>query len=671
MLTIHRRGVLCLFFIILMIFLSQHFFCSIKITEPFLTVLSQKSLPLAFAQETDKDTPKVNAGKTGGEKASEVDEKDSSDNKPAKDKPNNKGEHDKEKSEEIKSEEKSDKDKLEAIKKEKREKASHSSNDLDFPLAPSKPDKLQKKITRKLMEKEGAPVIVFGKRLFKLNATLADTPPKKRARLLSGRLENLISSPDTDSDKLESIFDKKRNICRIFYDNRPIFFITPEDAEAYNISIELAGMKVVDLLKFEIEDYHWKMQSKNMHLGMIMGIAGLMIIGLIFYLFGLLANWFARTVNSKKGTLIKSLKVQKAEVLSQDSIGNVLIMTFNVIRYFMIVLILFFYFGSFLSYFPGTAPISAALLKYPIAYLKILMANGIGYIPKLVFIVIALLFTRFVLKLTKQFFNAVGEGKIQIPGFHEEYLDVTHKITRFLIYFFALVLIAPNLPGYASPVFKGLSIFTGIIVSLGSSSSVANILAGVTLAYTREFKVGDIVKIGENTGQVKEMTLLITRLRTPQKTDVSIPNSLVLANQVVNYSSPIPEEGGVILYTTITIGYDVPGDKVRDLCLKAVDSTDNLLKTPEPYVLEKSLDDFYVSYQIHAYTDTPQLMRMTYSQLHKNIRKEFDTAGVEIMSPHFSALRDGNQTTTPEGFLPDNYKAPAFKVETNGRSQDG
>ncbi|MCD4786221.1 MAG: mechanosensitive ion channel family protein [Candidatus Eremiobacteraeota bacterium] len=356
----------------------------------------------------------------------------------------------------------------------------------------------------------------------------------------------------------------------------------------------------------------------------------------------------SRKLDSIKKTKIKSLNIQKIQILSKEGIVSFFVYAYYAFSIIFILSLFSFYFNHFLTYFPGTEAIRSLFYKYPLAYIKQFGISIITYIPRLIFIIISIIFFRFLLSITDRIFESLEKGTIMLSGFHKEYLGVTKKIVKFLIYFFTLVLIAPNLPGYNSPVFKGLSIVTVIAVSLGSSSFFTNILAGLSIIYSRFFKVGDYIKIGNEAGEVIEITLMTTKLRTPTKQDVSIPNSIVLKNSVINYSSPIPEEKGTILHTTITIGYDIPGDKIEELCLSAIEDTDNLLKEPKPFVLEKSLDDFYVTYQICAYTDNPQLMRTTYSDLHSNIRKQFNKAGVEIMSPHYSALRDGTGVTIPK-----------------------
>ena len=284
-----------------------------------------------------------------------------------------------------------------------------------------------------------------------------------------------------------------------------------------------------------------------------------------------------------------------------------------------------------------------------------------SYLPSLLIITVITIITRYVLRLIRFIVDEIKKGTITIPGFHDEWLGTTHKIVKFFVVAIALALAVPYFPGYNSPAFKGLSIFIGVIVSLGSTSLVANIIAGIVLTYTRAFRIGDRVKIGNSRGDVVEKTLLVTRIRTIKNVDISIPNATVLTNPIVNYSSSAVERG-LVLHTDITIGYDVPWQKVHELLKYAAKATHHVQHQPEPFILQKSLDDFYVSYELNAYTDKPNLMSRIYSELRQNILDEFNKAGVEIMSPHYSSMRDGNQVAIPPENIPPEYTPPAFRL---------
>jgi small-conductance mechanosensitive channel len=166
-----------------------------------------------------------------------------------------------------------------------------------------------------------------------------------------------------------------------------------------------------------------------------------------------------------------------------------------------------------------------------------------------------------------------------------------------------------------------------------------------------------------------EKALLVTRIRTIKNEDITLPNSAILSGHTINYTTTA-KELGLILHTGVTIGYDVPWKQVHELLIQAALATDGIMKDEKhkPFVLQTSLDDFYVAYQINAYTDQSHRMAAIYSGLHQNIQDKFNEAGVEILSPHYRAARDGNMTTSPANYLPKDYKAPSFNITTHKTS---
>jgi len=249
-----------------------------------------------------------------------------------------------------------------------------------------------------------------------------------------------------------------------------------------------------------------------------------------------------------------------------------------------------------------------------------------------------------------------------VPGFYPDWADPTEKLIRAFVLISALVVTFPYLPGAKSDAFRGISIFVGILLSLGSTSAVANAIAGIILTYMRSYLVGDWVQVGDTTGEVVEKTVLVTRILTPKSEIVTIPNATVMNGSVKNFSTEAKKEG-VIFHTTVTIGYDAPWKTVHELLVSAALDTTNVLKQPAPFVLQSALNDFFVAYELNAYTNVPKEMLNIFSDLHQHIQDRFNEAGVEICSPHFSALRDGNSITTPSEYLKPDYDAPGFRVD--------
>jgi small-conductance mechanosensitive channel len=372
-----------------------------------------------------------------------------------------------------------------------------------------------------------------------------------------------------------------------------------------------------------------------------------------------------KKVDGWKGTVIKSVKLRTIEILSEDRIAEMVEGGLNILKLILSVALAYVYVTILFSFFPFTQTWAGTLFGYIVNPLWNLFAAFIAFLPNLFFILVIVYVTRYVIKFIRLIFDEIGKGSLALPGFYREWADPTYKIVRFLILAFAAIVIFPYLPGSDSPIFQGVSVFLGILFSLGSTSAISNVVSGIVLTYMRPFKVGDRVKIADTVGDVRERTLLVTRVRTIKNVEITIPNAMVLGSHIINFSTSA-KDPGLILHTGVTISYDVPWKTAHGLLIAAAEATDNILNEPRPFVLQTSLNDFSVVYELNAYTDQPNVMATTYSDLHKHIQDRFNEAGVEIMSPHYTAVRDGNQAALPDEYLPRSYQAPAFRVFSSG-----
>jgi small-conductance mechanosensitive channel len=321
-----------------------------------------------------------------------------------------------------------------------------------------------------------------------------------------------------------------------------------------------------------------------------------------------------------------------------------------------------------LSFFPSTRSVSHAITGWVIGALSQLSKSALNYLPNLVVIAVVIVIASQVFRLISMIFGEIRKGNLTFSGFYAEWAAPTARLVRGLVLILVVIIIFPYLPGSKSPAFQGISIFVGVLLSLGSSSAVANAIAGIILTYMRSFSVGDWVKIGDTLGEVVEKNPLVTRVITMKQEIITIPNATVMNGSVMNFTREA-KTTGVIFHTTVTIGYDAPWKTIHQLLINAALDTKHVLHTPAPFVLQTALNDFFVSYELNAFTDVPREMQFIYSDLHQNIQDRFNEAGVEICSPHFSALRDGNTITIPEQFRPKGYEAPGFRVDGAERKQ--
>jgi len=504
-----------------------------------------------------------------------------------------------------------------------------------------------------------APVVVNGKTIFEVEGVLSFTA-QARAQAISERIKNLSEAKDFDPQSIA--LSDATETSDIMAGDTVLMTVTDQDAQLagkprHDLAEEYAG-----LIRQSLESLRKDYSLKSLILGGVFSLITTIILILILKLLAVLFPKFYRRLYAWRGTYIPSLRIQKFELLPAERIAGFLVMVAKLIRLVVTIDLIYVYTSLMLGFFPWTRGYSRTLVHYVVSPLKVIGDTVLGYLPDLFFIVAIVFVSFYVIKFIRIIFTEIGRGTITFENFHPEWAEPTYKIVRFLILAVTAIAIFPYLPGSKSPAFRGISIFLGVLFSLGSTSAVANIVAGVILTYMRAFKLGDRVQIADTVGDVMESSLLVTRIRTIKNVEITIANSMVLNSHIINYSGSTHPDG-LILHTTVTIGYDAPWRNVHELLVEAALATENILKKPQPFVLQTALDDFYVHYQINAYTDKPSLMSNTYSDLHQNIQDKFYEAGVEIMSPHASMVRDGNRVAIPEDYLPEGYRAPRFRVE--------
>ncbi|MEN6623161.1 MAG: mechanosensitive ion channel family protein, partial [Smithella sp.] len=349
-----------------------------------------------------------------------------------------------------------------------------------------------------------------------------------------------------------------------------------------------------------------------------------------------LSGFLERSVKSR----VRSLAIQSFEVVRAQHIWGVIKGILYTFRMAIIVIVSFTYLHFVLALFPWTRGLANRLLDLIIIPLAQMGRTIVYTIPNILILLIFYFFFRFILRLLYLFFDAISREKVKLEGFDSDWAMPTFKIIRFLLIAFGLIMAYPFIPGSESDAFKGISIFLGVVFSFGSTSLVSNIIAGYMLTYRRAFKAGDRVKIGDVMGDVTQIRLQVTHLRTIKNEEVSIPNSQILNGNVINYSS-LARTHGLILHTTVGIGYEIPWRQVEAMLLLAAKRTPGLLKDPSPFVLQKELKDFAIFYELNVYIDNPFDMIKLYTNLHRQILDVFNEYGVQIMTPAY-------QFDTPE-----------------------
>jgi small-conductance mechanosensitive channel len=310
---------------------------------------------------------------------------------------------------------------------------------------------------------------------------------------------------------------------------------------------------------------------------------------------------------------------------------------------------------------PWTHDYAPRVQDYILAPLRSLGNGFVRHLPNLAALLVIVFLAWVLMRIARAVFAEIGRGAIRISGFDQNWSPFTYKLVAFSIWTCALLVAFPYIPGSESLAFRGVTIFLGALFSLSSTAIVSNVIAGIILTYTSAFRIGEVIKIGDTLGIATARRLLTTRLRTLKNEEVSIPNAVILNSHVTNYSTMARGEG-LILHTTITIGYNAPWKQVHEILIAAARATPFVLERPAPFVLQTSLNDYHVSYQINVYTDKPREMLNLFSALHFNIQDQFNAAGVEILSPGYTSLRDGNEITIPPEQRAPEYQVPGFRV---------
>jgi small-conductance mechanosensitive channel len=505
-----------------------------------------------------------------------------------------------------------------------------------------------------------APVQLSGEPIIWITTGAGPYNAQFRAQRISQRLSAIVHDRSISDPTV--IVTENEGSSELRAGTRLVMVVTQQDARSLGAARALIAAQYARDLEAAIRSERLRYAPATLIRSGIVGfISTLALIAGIWLIFRI-TGWIRNRIDRRWIRGEGGLRVQQAGFVSADRIGHTLDLAIRAIRFLLGLLALDLYLTYVLGLFPWTRAVSHTLVGYAIMPVRTAVVASTGYFPKLLFVLVIGGIIHFAIRLVALFFDQIKHGRIVFASFPADWADPTNKIVRILLIAFGLVVVFPYLPASDSPAFAGVSVFMGVLFSLASSSALSNMIAGIVLTYTGAFRIGDRVKVGDSFGDILETTLLATRVRTIKNEDITIPNSLVLGTSIMNYSRA-SKTLGLILHTSVTIGYDAPWRQVHDLLIAAALGTPGIVPEPRPFVWQTALNDFYVTYEINAYTNSPREMIDIYAALHARIQDEFYAGGVEIMSPHFTALRDGNSVAIPEVFRDKDYRAPAFRVE--------
>lgn len=512
------------------------------------------------------------------------------------------------------------------------------------------------------------PVIFRGDTLYSIQNNIGAFSAEQRASAAQKNIQQLAKLPLIAFDSLELINHTASS--DVVYQFKVITSVIAEDATAVNTTMEFLAMQYkTDIRQALIDDFNDTSIGK-VGRDIAFFLLALLVFLLVFTAVNRTFDYFRRNLRQlQRNIFFRDNRLLKFfSAITPETERNLLLFLLRMLRFTTLGTFLYFYLPFLFSQISYTRGFGEQLMGYVLRPLQFLATSFVSFLPNFLFITIIILAVRYLIKGLSYLTQQVRTERIKLNGFFPDWATPTFNLFRVLIIIFTLVIIFPYLPGSGSDAFQGISVFIGLLLSLGSAGIISNVLSGVILTYMRPFKVGDRVKINDATGDVISKNLLVTRLKTLKNEEITIPNGSLLGSGVVNYSA-LAEEQGLILHTGITIGYDTPWQQVHELLISAAIRTELIEKEPTPFVLQKSLDDWYVAYELNVYTKESHKTSKIYSDLHANIQDVFNEAGLEIMSSHYMAVRDGNTMAVPSNYLPNDYKTPTVRVDVKNKAK--
>jgi len=500
-----------------------------------------------------------------------------------------------------------------------------------------------------------APVEVDGTTLFTVRG-ISSYPAEERAAAIADKILQVARNPEVDPASLTLV--EEESVTWIQAGTTRITAVVDADARLEGVKRHELALVVLGRIRHAIVQYRLQRTGPVLLANGVRALAATAVLAAALALLLWLRRRLDRGLAGRIERHARSLGIDTLKAGTSTRVGELLRGTLRTVRSLSVLALLLVYLHIVSGLFPWTRPVHARLAAWTVEPLRTMGRGVLNAIPDLIFLVILVYVTRWGLKLIRIYFEAVHRGSVVLSGFDPDWALPTFKIVRLVVIAFAAVVAYPYIPGSSTAAFKGVSLFAGVVFSLGSSSVISNLIAGYTMTYRRAFRVGDRIRVGSVVGDVTDIRLQVTHVRTPKNEEVIVPNSEILNSEVTNFSS-LARTDGLILHTTVGIGYETPWRQVEAMLLLAAERTPGALHEPAPFVLHKALDDFCVVYELNVYTDRPGAMNAQYTDLHRNILDVFNEFGVQIMTPAYEGDPERPKLVPRESW----YRAPAAPPE--------
>ncbi|HEX3436041.1 MAG TPA: mechanosensitive ion channel family protein [Pseudacidobacterium sp.] len=500
----------------------------------------------------------------------------------------------------------------------------------------------------------GSPVVLDGKTVITIHWGYGNYTPQARAHGIASRLKALAGDLTTslditqEADAFSTDIKCGDTIIASVFDGDARAEGTTRDALA-----EQWSASFLSAMQAYRAEHSWKRTA--IRTGLALLIIGSCV--LLLLLARRITNRMALTTSALLEQSIKSTSSRMARIVSSAQLRSIVMRAFLIVRIILWLVILAFASHILLGIFPSTRPLAIGIYEGVAG-----PARGFSHsvwvdLPSFIFIALLVLATWYLIKLIRYFFRKVAQGAITLEGFHPAWASVTERLISIAVVVFAILIAYPYIPGSQTAAFKGISLFLGVLFSLGSTGLVANIITGIMLTYMDAFEVGDLVQIGEVNAYVKKMSLLTTRFITRKNEIITMPNSTIMGKHIVNYSARGGKDS-LLVSVTVGIRYDSPWRQVEALLLEAAARTESVLTDPAPFTLLLSLDDFNVKYEINAYVRAGVRRYLALTELNRNVLDVFNEYGISIMTPAYQ-----EETTDLKLVKKENWYSPPAKPE--------
>ncbi len=462
-------------------------------------------------------------------------------------------------------------------------------------------------------------------------ATLDGYSPEERAAAAATRLESVLAKARTMLVSTQAVPEG----IQIALDGKALFVVTPGDVfTVRGQTLESKAANVAAALREALHDIHSLSGVSEVLVALGEALFGFILFAALVWAAGRSKRWVLA-----RSTKLVAEKTERVNLLGLRTAGLrgfvvVLRALLNFANYLFIAFLAYALLWYELRRFPYSRPWGDFLRSQCISVLVALGQGVMAGLPGLLVVVLIVLAARMLSQVLSRLFAEAEKGEIQTRLMDPAIAVTTRRLLVFLVWVIALVVAYPYVPGSQSLAFKGVTVFAGVVISLGSTNLVNQMASGLLLIYSRTFRVGDYVRVGTTEGTVVDIGLCVTRIRTIKNEEVHIANNVLLGTATVNYTR-LAKSQGLFLPAKVTIGYSTPWRQVHALLLEAARRTRGLARLPQPFVLQTSLSDFYVEYELNAALEHPEQRAWVQSDLHTHIQDVFNEHGVQIMSPHY------------------------------------